>query len=196
LAGSGKESGAIGTAAIGEDALDFDAMSGVEADGLVERIEHAGDFFVGQETGKSEAGVIIDGDVQRLDTGARITMGPIAGGADAGACEAAQLLDVEVEKLARMGVFIADGRRFGRFERREAVEMMAAQDTREGGLGDGQNHHHLGVGPALAAQLQDLSFELRGSLARLMVRDRRAVLQAQESRIPWRGRASGGRFSR
>ena len=41
----------------------MDAVSLVEGDGLVESGQDAGSFFIGKETGKSEAGMIIDGDV-------------------------------------------------------------------------------------------------------------------------------------
>lgn len=166
MAGSGKEFGAVGAAAIGEEALDLDAMSGVKADGLVESVEHAGNFFVGQEASEGKAAVIIDRDVQRLDAGARIAVGSIAGGADARLSEAAQLLDVEVEELARLGVFIAEGRRFGRFERRDAVEMMAAQDARKCGLGDGQNHHDLCVGTAQSGVRRGCALRAAGEVLR------------------------------
>ena len=136
-AGVGEEFGAIGGAAVGEEALDLDAMSFVEADGLLEGREDAGSLFVWEERGESEAGVIVDGDVEALDAGAWIAVGAVAGGADAGPCEAAQLLDVEVEKFARRSAFVADDRRFRRLQRSEAVEAVAAQDAGEGGLGDG-----------------------------------------------------------
>jgi len=41
------------------------------------------------ERGESEAAVIVDGDVEALDAGAWIALRAVAGGADAGACEAA-----------------------------------------------------------------------------------------------------------
>ena len=45
LAGLGEEFGAIGGAAVGEDALDVDAVVLIEGDGLVEGGEDAGSFF-------------------------------------------------------------------------------------------------------------------------------------------------------
>ena len=60
VTGGGEEFGAVGRAAIGEDALDLDAMSLVEGDGLVESVEDIGDFFVWEQTGESQAGMIID----------------------------------------------------------------------------------------------------------------------------------------
>jgi hypothetical protein len=177
-AGGGEEFGAIGRAAVGEEALDGDAMVGVKGDGLAEGIEGTGDFLVGTEAGESEAGVVVDGDVEGLDAGARIAVGAIAGGADARALEAAQLLDVEVEKVAGRGVFVADDGRFWRLQSREAMETVAAQDAGEGGLGDGQDHEDLSIGPTLAAQGEDAGFEFGTGLARLAMRDRGAVFQA------------------
>jgi hypothetical protein len=60
MTGSGKEFGAIGRAAVGEHALDLDAMSFIEGDGLIESVEDAGYFFVGKKTGESEPTMIID----------------------------------------------------------------------------------------------------------------------------------------
>ena len=55
VAGLGKELGTISGAAIGEDALDEDAMSLVKGDGLVERGQDTGSFFIRKEAGKSQA---------------------------------------------------------------------------------------------------------------------------------------------
>ena len=54
-AGGGKVFGAVGRAAIGQDALDFDVMESVEVDGLMEGVEDVGDLFVWEEAGKSQA---------------------------------------------------------------------------------------------------------------------------------------------
>ena len=74
-------------------------------------------------------------------------------------------MKLEVKEVAWGVAFGAQRRRFGRFQRREAVEMMAAQDAGEGG--DGENHPDLSVRAALAAQSEDLRFELGAGLARL-----------------------------
>ncbi len=153
-------------------------MSGVEADGLVEGVEDAGRLFIREETSEGEAGVIVDGDVEAFDAGAGVAEGAIAGGADAWAREAAELLDIEVKELAWGGALVTLNGRFGRFQGREAVEVMAAQDAGEGGLGDGQDHHNLSVGAALAAQGEDLGFELDTGLTRLGERPGGAIRQA------------------
>ena len=116
-AGGGEEFGAIGGAAIGEELLDGDAVSGVEAEGLVQSVEDAGGAFVREETSEGESGVVVDGDVETFDAGAWVAEGAITGGADAWAMEATELLDVEVEEFARGGAFVAQRRRFGRIER-------------------------------------------------------------------------------
>lgn len=178
MAGGGKGFGAIGGAAIGEDLLDVNAMSGVEGEGLVESVEDALGPFIWKQTSEGEAGVIINGDVQAFDAGAGVALSAVAGGADPGAHEAAEPLDIEVEELARVVAFVTQRRRFGRFESREAVEVMAAQDARKSGLGDGEYHHDLSVGAALAAQGEDLGFELGVGLARLGKRPRGMIVQA------------------
>jgi hypothetical protein len=178
MARGGEGFGAIGGATIGQDLLDFDTVSGVEADGLLQSVEHARSPFVWEQTSEGEAGVVVDGDVETFDAGSWVAEGAIAGGADSGLCEAAQLLDVEVEEVARGGAFVAQRGRFGRFERREAIEVMTAQDAGKSSLGDGQNHHDLSVGATLAAQSEDLGFELGAGLARLAKRPRGMIVQA------------------
>lgn len=138
----------------------MDAMSFIEVDGLVEGGQDAGSFLIGKERSKSEAGMVIDGDVQTFDTGARVAMGTIAGGADAGLMKAAKLLDIKMKQLAGSGAFVAHDRRLWGIESGEAVEAMALEDAGERGFGDGQDHQHLGVGTALTAQGEDLFFEL------------------------------------
>jgi hypothetical protein len=178
MAGSSEEFGAISRAAIGEELLDGEAVSGVEAEGEVQSVENALGAFVREETSEGEAGVIIDGDVETFDAGAWVAEGAITGGAHAWAKKAPELLDVEVEEFAGGGAFVAPRRRFGRIERGEPIEVMTAQDAGEGGLGDGENHHDLSVGASLAAQSEDLGFELRSGFARLMMRHGRTVDQA------------------
>jgi hypothetical protein len=152
MTGLGEELGAISGAAVSEDALDADAMSLVKVDGLVESGQNTGSFFIREEGGKSQAGMIIDGHVEGLDAGTGIAVGAIAGGADAGLEETAKLFNIKMKELARSGALVAERRRPGRVEGGEAVETMAAQDAGEGGLGNGKNHEDLSVGAALTAE--------------------------------------------
>jgi len=178
-AGSGEEFGAVSGAAVGEDALDVDAVSLIEGEGLVESGQDAGSFFIGQETGKSEAGMIIDGDVQAFHSGAGITMGTVAGGADTGLMKTAKLFNIKVKEFARGSAFVTDDGRLGRIEGGEAVEAMALEDAGEGSFGEGQDHEDLSVGTALAAEGEDLVFELGRRLAGLAQGDGGTILQTQ-----------------
>jgi len=169
-AGLGKEFGAISGTAVGEDALDGDAMSFVEVDGQVESGQDAGDFFIGKQRGKSEARVVIDGDVEGLEAGAGITMGTIAGGADAGLVKAAKLFNIKMKELTRSGAFVTNDWGLGRVEGSQAVEAMTLENAGKGGFGDGKHHKDLRVGTALAAEREDLGFELWRGLAGLAQR--------------------------
>ena len=83
FAGGGEEFRTIGGALVSEDGEDGDAVGLVEGDGLVESGQDAGSFFIWEEGGKSQAGVIIDGDMEGLDARTGITVGTIPRGADA-----------------------------------------------------------------------------------------------------------------
>jgi len=128
----GEELGAIGRAAVSEDALDVDAMRLVESNGLVEGGEDAGSFFIWEEGGESQAGMIIDGDVEGLDTGAGIAMGTIASGANAGLMKAAQLFNIQMKEFAWRGAFVAHDRRFRGIESGQAIEAMTLKDAGKG----------------------------------------------------------------
>ena len=158
--------------------MDGEAVSGVEAEGQVQSVENALGAFVREETGEGEAGVIIDGDVETFDAGAWVAEGAVPGGAHARAIKTAELLDIEVEEFAWGGAFVAPRGRFGRIQRGEPIEVMTAQDAGESGLGDRENHHDLSVGTSLAAQSEDLGFELRSGFARLTMRHGRTIDQA------------------
>jgi hypothetical protein len=170
VAGGGKEFGAISGSAIGEDALDGDVMGLVKSEGLLEGGQDAGSLFIWEEAGKSEAGMVINGDVQAFDAGPGIAVGTVAGGANAGLMKAAKLFNIKVKEFTWGGAFVTEGWRFGWFEGTEAVEAMAFEDAREGGFGDGENHEDLGIGAALPAEREDLVFELGRGFAGLVER--------------------------
>ena len=179
LASGGEEFGAIGGVPIGEEALDDDAVVLVESEGLVEGVQSAGDFFIREQAGESQAGMVVDGDVEGFDAGARIAMGTIASGADAGLKKTAKLFNIKMKQLAGGGAFITQDRRLGRIEGCQAVEAMALEDAGKGSFGDGKNHEDLSVGTALTAESEDLGFEFWRSLARLAVWSGRMVWQAE-----------------
>ena len=75
LEAEGGEGGAHGVGAgagtvVGVDALGVEAMSFEEGQGGVEEGDGTAGGFVGEELGEGEAGVIVNGDVEELPTGA------------------------------------------------------------------------------------------------------------------------------
>jgi hypothetical protein len=177
VTGSGEELGTISRAAVGEDALNVDAVSLIEGDGLVESGQDTGSFFIREQRGKSQAGMIIDGDVEGLDPGAGVTMRTVAGGADAGLEKAAKLFNIQMKEIPWGLAFVTEDRRLGRIEGGQAVEAMALEDAGKGSFRDGKDHEHLGVGTALTAEDEDLVFESRRGFARLTQRHRGTILQ-------------------
>ena len=112
--------------------MDVDAMSLVEGDGLVESGQDTGDFFIGKKGGKSDSRMVIDGDVERFGAGAWVAVGAIAGGTDAGLMETAKLFNIQMKEFAGSGAFVTPDRRFGGFERTQAVEAVALEDAGKG----------------------------------------------------------------
>ena len=110
----------------------MDAMSLVEGDGLMESGEDTGSFFIWKETGKSDSRMVIDGDVERLDAGARVTMGAIAGGANARLVKTAKFFNIKMKELAWSSPFVTDDWRLRRIESGEAVEAVTLEDTGKG----------------------------------------------------------------
>jgi hypothetical protein len=117
---------------VSEDALDGDAVGLIESDGLMEGGEDAGCFFIWKKTGKSDARMIINGDVERLDARAWIAMRTVSGGANAWLVKAAKLFNIKMKQLTGSGAFITHDRRLWRIEGGEAVEAMAFEDAGKG----------------------------------------------------------------
>ena len=110
-------------------------------------------------------------------------MGTVAGGADAGVKKAAKLFNIKMKQLAWGGAFVTDDRRLGRIEGRQAVEALTLENAGKGSFGDGKDHEDLSVGPALAAEGEDLGFEFWRSLARLAERGGRKVWEAKRKAL-------------
>ena len=132
VAGSGKEFGPIGGTAIGEDVLDEDAVISVKGDGLVEGGQDTGSFFIGQEAGKSDPRMVINGDMQAFHAGARIAVRTVAGGADAWLVKTAKFFNIKMKEFAGGGAFVADNWRLGRIEGSQPVEAMTLEDAGKG----------------------------------------------------------------
>src|ERR1022692_1394956 len=82
---------------VGHDATDLDAQVGEVGHGLAEEVAGGGSFFIGQQGGEGDAGVVVDGDIKKLPAGAAGFILGIAGDAMAGLVDTSQLLNVDVQ---------------------------------------------------------------------------------------------------
>ncbi len=146
--------GAVAGAIVGVDALGGDAVPGKEGEGGVEESDGAAGGLVREELGEGETGMVVDGDVEELPTGAwGVIVLAVAGDAVAGAHDARELLDIEMDELTRVLAFIAAERRW-RLERGEhfGVTVEKARDRSAGELGGAGD---LKARQLAAAQRQD-----------------------------------------
>jgi hypothetical protein len=133
--GGAHEVRAIAGTIVGVEALGLDAVAAEEGEGGVEESDGAGGGLIWEELGEREAGMIVDGDVEELPTGAAdMIVLRIAGDAMARADDAGEFLDVEVNELARAEAPIALDR-WWRGELGEA-EAVPVEQTGDGGLGE------------------------------------------------------------
>ena len=101
---------AIAGAVVGHDAGDFDAVAGVPGDEASKEGGSGWGSFVSQNFGVGQTGGIVDGDVNELPAGASGALPAVASDAVADDLDAAQLLDVDMNELARMvSLVAADG---------------------------------------------------------------------------------------
>ena len=76
--------------------------------------------------------MVIDGDMERFSASARVAMGTVAGGANAGLMKAAKLLNIKMKEFAWGRAFVTQNRRLRRVESAEAIKAVALQDTGKG----------------------------------------------------------------
>ena len=102
--------GAIADSVIGEQGAHLDAVAGIEIQGIVQKAEGGLGLLIGQQLGKGQAGVVVDGDVQGHGTGVLRQAAAAAVGAQRNLLITGKALDIEVQQIARMGVFVAHAR--------------------------------------------------------------------------------------
>src|SRR5262245_27467241 len=122
-AGDGVDGGAVAAAVVGQHAFDADPVLTIEGDRAAEEACGCCRFLVGEHFRVGEAAVVCDGDVHILpadpvatDAGgvggaATLVLALTAADAFAGASfDPAELLDVDVDELARTRAFVAPRR--------------------------------------------------------------------------------------
>lgn len=106
---------AIAGAVVGEYAADGEAEAGIVGAGHEEEADGRLVCLIGQDSGEADARVIVDGDMQILPSGAAGFPSTISVDAMARLDDPGQALDIEVDQIAGMFVFIANHGR-GRIE--------------------------------------------------------------------------------
>ena len=146
---------AVAASVVGEHAAHGEAEAGEVGAGHVEEELRRAAGLVRQNSGKADAAVIVDGDVQVLVTGAARFAGAVAVDAMAGLDDTGQALDIEVDQIAWMFVLVAHHRR-RRIQRAQPVEPGPAQDAADSGTAQSQRQADAQAVIAQPAQRDDL----------------------------------------
>ena len=165
--GSVESVGAITVAVIGEQAADGNAQAGVIGDCGAQKGDGGNSGEVGQDLGESNAGMVIDGDMDVFP--ATVVLTPAAAvGTKNHAGEASQLLNIEVKQIARSSMLIAN-QRHSRFQIAHAVQTQAAKNATDGSATQTRGLGNIKTGETLAPQLFDaLRQRLPGATWRTM----------------------------
>src|SRR5215218_4063506 len=135
-AGEGVDRRAITGAVVGHHGLDGDAVAGVERDRALQESDGRGRLLIGEDLDVGQPGRVIDADMHEFpaDLSAAVfavaALQPaVAVYAMAGAAlwDPAELLDVDVQQLARVPALVAV-RRLGRLESAELAQADSEQD--------------------------------------------------------------------
>jgi len=162
--GAAEGMGAITVAVIGEQTADADAQAGVISQGGMEKSDGRSGGAVGQDLGKGDTGMVVDGDVEALPAGMMFAATATVGTSD-DVGKAAQGLEVEMEQIPRSGMFIAD-QRYSRFEIAQAIEAQATKNAADSGPAATCKAGNVQAGEALAAKLFHLLDLVERSTAR------------------------------
>src|SRR3954470_20039091 len=147
LADVAQGAGLIAGAVIGEETADGDAELGVVAESGEQEGGSGKAFFIGQDLGKGDAGVVVDGDMDVLPADVAGIAFAVAMDAVADAADAAQFLDVEMEQIAGGLMLVANDRR-GRLEIADTVELEAFENAADGGWAEASRLGDTASGPA------------------------------------------------
>ena len=152
-AGGSKQLRVIAGSVVGEHAANGDAETSVISNGGAQKGYGGGGAFVGMQLTESNAGMVIDGDVQHLPADTAGFIARIAGKAMARLGDTGQFLGVEMEQVAGMRMLVADDGDDG-IEITRATEAVAAQDAADGSTAEAGGLGDAHASPALAAQDQ------------------------------------------
>ena len=134
---------AVASPVVGHDALDGDAELAVVRDHLQEEVHRRVLALVRADCRMTEAGVVIDADMQALPANAAHPVPAVAGHTMTRPLDAAELLGVEMQQFAGMGPLVTPDRSWRR------ARPVAAQDPTERGFRELGVLTDLGIGQAL-----------------------------------------------
>jgi hypothetical protein len=155
----------VAGAIVGHDGLDLNAAALEPGDRASKEACGGWRSFVRQDFRVGQSGSVVDGDVDELPPYATDPGGAVAMDAMADATDAAQLLDVDVDQLAR-AISLISHDRFLRLEALEPRQPGAGQDACDGGRTQAHSGCDLRACLASAAQPQNLLDSLWMSLSR------------------------------
>ncbi len=177
LSSGTEEMGAITAAVVAHDPLHFNAQRSEVSQGAFEEEDSAVLAFIGHDLSKGEAGSVIDANMDVFPTGAAHLIASIVGHAVAGADNAAELFDVEVEEFSGVLPLVAHDWRSG-LQGTQPSEPVAPEQARDGGAREPTLARDLEAGQTQPAQSQDDRHLRRRSLAWMALRSRRTIAQA------------------
>src|SRR5271165_1225168 len=167
------EAGAV----IGHHPANGNAQAGKVSHRLAQEFAGGDSLFVWQQGGEGDAGVVIDGDIEELPSGATGFVLGISGEAMAGFGDASQLFDVAMQQVSRGGMLVTkDGN--GWLQRASGVESQAGEDAADGGTAQTGGLGDAHAGPALTTQRFDKSRFFCGDTTGRVMRARRAIAQS------------------
>jgi hypothetical protein len=144
---------AVAMAVIGEQPANANAQSGVIGHGSVKKSNCGSAGKIGQDLRESDAGMIVDGDVQILPT-TMMLAAPAPIGSNDHFRKTAQMLDIEMEQIAGSGMLVANHGHSG-LQVADAIETQSAKDAADGGTTQAGGLSDVQAGEALSAKLFD-----------------------------------------
>jgi hypothetical protein len=151
--GSVESMGTVTVTVIGQQAANGNAQAGVISHCGTQESDSASSVKVGQNLCESNTGVVIDGDMKVFPATMQLTAAAAIGTRNH-AGEASQLLNIEVQQIARSGMFIAN-QRYSRFQIPHAVQAEPAENTAHGSAAQAGGLGYMKAGEALSPQLFD-----------------------------------------
>jgi hypothetical protein len=195
LAGGVEPVGDVAGAVVRHDGEDLDAAVLEPSDRASEKAGGGRGSLVRQNLGVGQAGGVVYGDVDELPADASGVLSTIAGDAMADTADAAQLLDVDVDQLARAIPLIPDDRLF-ELQALETRQAVASQDASDRGRAQAQPNCDLGARVSSLSQTQYLLNPIRVGLSGHPKGSGAAIDQGRlaglfESPLPLEGRPPG-----